>query len=180
MIFGIAIAVVFLLGVLTLTSYVERVYAEQGKFLSREFQENLESFEANVEPKLGVSAERASLSMSVLTQLSTAGIALLLGYELFAAQPGQLLGLRITEVILALVLVVVMFNRLMPHIFFSRTRGDWLIRYVPVLRTLIYLALPVTLIVSFFISVATLTEESLPEEPEHPSEAVDALIEAGQ
>lgn len=179
MIVGIAIAVVLLLGVLTLTSYVERVYAEQGKFLSREFQENLESFEADVEPRLAVSAERASLSMSVLTQLSTAGIALLLGYELFA-QLGHLSGLRVTEVILALVLVVVVFNRLMPVVFFSRTRGDWLVKFVPVLRTLIYLAFPVTLIVSFFISVAALAEESTPEEPEHPSEAVDALIEAGQ
>ena len=61
MILGIAISVVVLLGVLSLASYVERVYAEQGKFLSREFQENVESFEAEVEPRLGVSPERASL-----------------------------------------------------------------------------------------------------------------------
>src|SRR5579872_325691 len=180
MILGIAISVVVLLGVLSLASYVERVYAEQGKFLSREFQENVESFEAEVEPRLGVSPERASLSMSVLTQLSTAGIALLFGYILFSAKTGQIFALRITEVIIALVLVVVIFNRLMPNVFFSRTRGDWLIKFVPVLRTLIYLAMPVTLIVSFCVSVAALADEPEEEEPEHPSEAVDALIEAGQ
>ena len=53
--FAIAIALLVLFGLLTLSSYVERVYAEVGKFLSREFQENIDYFEQQVEPKLKVS-----------------------------------------------------------------------------------------------------------------------------
>ena len=54
-------------------SYVDRVYQETGKFLSREFQDNIDAFEKKVEPKLGVAAPgRASLSMAILTQLLTA------------------------------------------------------------------------------------------------------------
>jgi putative hemolysin len=45
---------------------------------------------------------------------------------------------------------------------------------------LIYLALPVTLLLGFCQSVAALTKEHSEPEPERPSEAVDALIEAGQ
>ena len=45
---------------------------------------------------------------------------------------------------------------------------------------LIYLSIPATLILSFGLSVASLTKEHGEKQPEHPSEAVDALIEAGQ
>ena len=46
------IALLLLLGLLTLVSYVDRVYQEIGKFLSREFQDNIEAFEQKVEPRL--------------------------------------------------------------------------------------------------------------------------------
>ena len=50
----------------------------------------------------------------------------------------------------------------------------------PVLVSLIYLCMPLTLVLGFLQSVVSLTREHADEEPEHPSEAVDALIEAGQ
>jgi CBS domain containing-hemolysin-like protein len=65
-------------------------------------------------------------------------------------------------------------------LFFVRTRGEWLVHWAPVLRGLIYLAMPATLILGFGLSVASLTREHVEKQPEHPSEAVDALIEAGQ
>ena len=58
--FAIAITLVSLFALLTLSSYVERVYAEIGKFLSREFQDNIDAFEQQVEPKLRVSRTRAA------------------------------------------------------------------------------------------------------------------------
>ena len=51
---------------------------------------------------------------------------------------------------------------------------------VPLLRALIYLAMPATLILGFALSVASLTREHAEKEPETSAEAVDALIEAGQ
>ena len=70
-------------GLLALASYIDRVYQEMGKFLSREFQDNIDAFEQNVEPKLGVSRTRAALSMAVLTQLTTAAIAMMVGFTVF-------------------------------------------------------------------------------------------------
>jgi CBS domain containing-hemolysin-like protein len=55
-----------------------------------------------------------------------------------------------------------------------------LVAFVPLLKALIYLMLPVTIVLGFGLSVAALAEPHEPEEPEHPSEAVDALIEAGR
>jgi CBS domain containing-hemolysin-like protein len=49
-----------------------------------------------------------------------------------------------------------------------------------VLRTLIYVAMPATMVLGFALSVASLSKEHAEQQPEHPSEAVDAFIEAGQ
>jgi putative hemolysin len=174
---GIVLLIV-LLGILTVVSYVDRLYAEMGKFLSREFQENIEAYEQQVEPRLKVSRERVSLSMAVLVPITMAGIALLIGFMVFMDRTW--IKTEIAQAALSIVLIVIVFNRLLPFVFFTRTRGEWLRHFVWPLRILIYITLPVTLVLGFCLSVAALAEERPPEQPEHPSEAVDALIEAGQ
>jgi len=171
---GIAV----LCALLAFVSYVERLYTESGKFLSREFQENIEAFENLVEPHLSAASKRAMLATMVLVQLTTAAIAMLLAYRIFSR--GTWLWLEVVQAIIAIIVIIVIFNRLLPYMMFTRTRGEWLVRFVPVLKLLIYLMLPVTLILGFSLSVAALAEPHEPEEPEHPSEAVDALIEAGR
>jgi CBS domain containing-hemolysin-like protein len=173
-----AVALLLLLGLLTLVSYVDRVYQEIGKFLSREFQDNIDVFEQKVEPNLRVSRTRASLSMAVLTQLTMAAIALLVGYVVFSDQRWSIY--EILQATISLILIVILCNRFLPFVFFSRTRGTWLIRWTPLLRVLIYVLLPVTIVLGFLQSVASLTRQNTGEQPESPAEAVDALIEAGQ
>jgi CBS domain containing-hemolysin-like protein len=177
-IFSIYILILFLCSLLALVSYVERLYTESGKFLTREFQENIEAFERLVEPKLSSVSGRAALAMAVLAQLSTAAIAMLVGYLIF--RTGQWRASELVDGIIGVAIIVVVCNRLFPYAMFTRTRGEWLVRFVPVLKLLIYLMLPITLVLGFGLSVVALAEPHEPEEPEHPSEAVDALIEAGQ
>jgi putative hemolysin len=172
------LGLIVLLAILTLVSYVDRLYAEMGKFLSREFQENIEAYERSIEPRLKVSRDRVSLSMTVLVPISMAGIALLIGFMVFTDHAW--VKTEIGQAALSIVLIVIVFNRLLPFVFFTRTRGEWLRHFVWPLRILIYITLPVTLVLGFCLSVAALAEERPPEQPEHPSEAVDALIEAGQ
>ena len=175
---GVGIALVLLLALLTLVSYVDRVYQEIGRFLSRDFQDNIEAFEQVVEPRLGMSRERASLSMAILTQLVTAAIAMVVGFTVFRDRAWSIY--EILQATFSLILIIIVFNRLLPFVFFSRTHGRWLARWTPLLRLLIYLVLPITLVLGFCQSVAALTREHADPQPETPSEAVDALIEAGQ
>lgn len=175
--FGFIAGIVVLLAVLTLVSYLERLYTERGKFLSREFQENIEAFERTVEPRLGVSKDRAALSFAVLEQMATAAIAVLLAYTVFST-PHWTAG-ELAQIAMMLALTIIVFNRLLPFILFSRTRGGWLANFALPLRLLIYLAFPVTLVIGFCMSVAALAREHSEPEPE-ASEAVDAFIEAGQ
>jgi putative hemolysin len=174
----IAVVLLILMGLLTLVSYVDRVYTEIGKFLSREFQANIDAFEHDVEPNLHVSRPRAALSMAVLTQLTTAAIAMLVGFTIFRDRTWTIY--EILQATLTLILTVIVCNRFLPFVFFSRSTGRWLVRWTPFLRLLIYLVLPVTLVLGFLQSVAALTKEHVDEQPESQAEAVDALIEAGQ
>lgn len=178
MTFALAFALFLLIALLTLVSYVDRVYQEAGKFLSRDFQDNVDTFEHDVEPKLGVSRARASLSMAVLSQCTTAAIAVLVGFFLFGDSYWNIYS--ILQATVGLLLIVVMCNRFLPYVFFSRTKGEWLIRWTPLLKILIYVVLPLTIVLGFLQSVASLTDENTTRQPETPSEAVDALIEAGQ
>lgn len=172
------VVVTLALAVLGLTSYVQGLYTEMGKFLSREFQQNIDAFERDVEPRLGVSRQRASLSMSILSLITTSAIAMLLAWDV--ARDGVWTTGEIAQAAIVMLLVIIVFHRLIPYVLFSRTKGDWLAHFLWPLRILIYIALPVTLVLGFTLSVAALTRDTPPEEPERPSEAVDALIEAGR
>jgi CBS domain containing-hemolysin-like protein len=175
---GVGLALLLLSAVLTLVSYVDRVYAEIGKFLSREFQDNIDSFEQKVEPKLRVSRPRASLSMAILVQLTMAAIAMVVGFSVFSDNAWSIQ--EILQATLSLILIVIVFNRFLPFVFFTRSKGEWLARWVPLLRVMIFAVLPVTLVLGFLQSVTSLTRQQVEEQPESPTEAVDALIEAGQ
>jgi len=172
------ILLVFLLALLTLASYVEKIYHEKGKFLSRDFQENIEAFELKVEPRLKGAASRAQLSVAVLTQLTTAAIAMVLVF--LVIRDDRWSAMEVARTVLGMVLVIIVFNRLLPFVFFTRTRGEWLVPFSPVLRLIIYLLLPITVVLGFCQQIAALAESHEPVQAETQSEAVDALIEAGQ
>jgi len=176
--YAIAASLLVLFCLLTLVSYVDRVYTEIGRFLSREFQDNIANFEQKIEPRLGVGRARAALSMAVLAQIITAAIAMMVGFAVFRDRAWSVY--EILQATLSLVLIIILFNRFLPYLFFSRTDGAWLSRWVPLLKVLIYITLPVTLVLGFLRSVTALTKEHSDEEPETQAEAVDALIEAGQ
>src|SRR5580700_5557296 len=131
----LSILLLVLLGLLALVSYVDRLYAEMGRFLSREFQENIEAYEQRVEPRLHVSRERAGLSMAMLTQICVASIGVLIGYVLFMEKRWVVLDL--VQAAVSLIFIIVIFNRLLPYLFFVRTRGEWLTKLTFVLRILI-------------------------------------------
>ncbi len=180
--FAAAVAIAFLLVVLTLASYVDRIYSEMGKFLAREFQQNLDAWEELVEPRIGLSRDHLAISAAVLSQLSLACLTLLFGMLLFVRNSAadRVTIPEIAQAIFGVVLVIVLFNRLLPYVLFVRTRGLWVARVRWFLRLLFYMVLPVTFFMGFLSSIAALVETPKREEEDDASEAVEALIEAGE
>ena len=169
-----------LLILLALASYADRVYGEMGKFLARQYQDNIDAWEERIEPRMGLARESLAQSASVLRQLSLAGIALLAGLRLAPrlALPGAWTELLTT--LFELILLILLFDRLLPQLLFTRTRGLWVLRIRFLLQALFYLILPITLLLSLMLSIASLAEPENSQEEDHPSEAVDALLEAGE
>jgi putative hemolysin len=165
----------------TLASYVSRVYAEFGKILSREVQDNLDAWEKLVEPHLGLSRDHAALCAAVLQQLTLGLIAIQFGEILFDRTPhlGPPTPAEIAQVILGVVLVVIFANQLMPSLLFNRTRGLWAKQLLWPICVLLWLVTPVTVFIRFFSSVAALAEAPAGAE-EEPAVDVEALIEAGE
>jgi CBS domain containing-hemolysin-like protein len=178
----LAISVVVLLALVeTLASYMSRVYAEFGKILSREVQENLDSWEEKIEPHLGLTREHAALAAQVAQQLSLGVIALMFGAVLFDRAPhvGRPTTLEIAQAVLGLILVVVFSNQVIPWLLFERTEGRWAVRLMWPIRTLLWLMTPITVVIRFFFSIAALAEEPATAEEEAAVD-VEALLEAGE
>ena len=177
--FSIAL-IAFLVVVEVLASYITRVYADVGKILSREVQENLDAWQEFVEPQLGLSREHASLCAVLVRQLALGLLALEFGALLFDREPhlGPPIAAEYVQAVLAVLLVVAFANRIFPSILFNRTRGLWVRKIVWPIRILLWLMTPVSVMVRFFDSVAALAET--PVDPEEPAPDVEALIEAGE
>jgi CBS domain containing-hemolysin-like protein len=175
------ILLILLVLIETLASYISRVYSEFGKILSREEQDNLDAWEEIVEPQLGLTREHSAICATVLQQLVLGLIALGLGAFLFDRAPllARPTNAEIAQAVLALVLVVVFCNQLLPSMLFNRTRGRWVTRIVWPIRFLLWLMTPITVFVRFFFSVASLAEEPVTAEQETEAD-VDALLEAGE
>lgn len=171
--------VVLLLAVLTVASYADRVYSEMGKFLAREYQDNLDAWVEGMEPRFGLSRDNIALSASILRQTSLAAIALVLGVARLTG-PGSTGWLTYAEVLIELSLIIIVFDRMIPQVVFARTTGEWVRRIRLPLQGLFYLILPITLLLGLLLSIASLAEHSHDETEDHPDEGVDALLEAGE
>ena len=178
----LAIAMVVLLALVeTLASYINRVYAEFGKILSREVQDNLDAWEEKIEPHLGLTREHAAISASVLQQLALAVIALEFGTVLFDRAPhlARPTYAEIAQAVLGVVLVVVFCNQVFPWLLFERTKGRWAGRLLWPIRLLLWLMTPISVLIRFFFSVVALAEAPATAQEEAAVD-VEALLEAGE
>src|SRR5579863_4128641 len=165
----------------TLASYISHVYAEFGKILSREVQENLDAWEEKIEPHLGLTREHAAISAAILQQLALGVIALEFGAVLFDRGPhmGRPTYLEVGQAVLGVVLVVVFCNQVIPWLLFERTKGRWALRLLWPILLLLWFTTPITVVIRFFFSVVALAEEPTKTQEEAAGD-VEALLEAGE
>ena len=179
---ALAIVMVVVLALFeTLASYISRVYAEFGKILSREVQENLDAWEEHIEPHLGLTRSHAAISAAVLQQVALGIIAWEFGAVLFDRGPhmGRPTYPEIAQAVLGVVLVVVFCNQVLPWLLFERTEGRWAARLLWPIRLLLWCMTPITVLISFFFSVVSLAEEPAKTQEEAAGD-VEALLEAGE
>ena len=167
-----------LLCLMVLAGFAEQVYRELERFLSRESGEAVETWETAVEPTLKLSRESAAISAAVVARASLGCLALALASRVPWHEPRA--WLPAVQVVLELGLAGLVFGRLLPQLMLARLTGVWVRRLRIVFQVLLYLPLPVTLLISLVVSIVNLAEPELPEEERPQSEAVNALLEAGE
>ncbi|WP_419807105.1 hemolysin family protein [Terriglobus sp.] len=169
------LATLLLFAALVLSAYADRVYSEMGKFLARAYQDNLDAWVDQIEPRFGLSRDSLALSATILRFTTVAALALLLGRH--SHEPGAL---RYLLQLVELALVVVVFDRLVPQMLFLRTRGNWVRRVRLIYQALFYLVSPLTMLVGLLLGIAQLAENEDADEVPTAGEGVDALLEAGE
>ncbi len=170
--------VLVLLCLMALAGFAERVYDELERFLSRDSGEAVGAWESWVEPGLKLSRESATISASVLSRAALAGLTLLLATRVPWHQPR--VWVAAGQAILELGLAELLFGELLPKLMVARISGIWVKRLRVLFQLMLYLVLPITLLIALVLSIANLAEPELPQEQRPQSEAVDALLEAGE
>jgi putative hemolysin len=118
----------------------------------------------------------------VLQQLTLGTIALAVGAVLFDRAPhaGRPNFAEITQAVLVVLLVLVFCNQILPNLLFIHTKGRWAARLVWPIRLLLWLMTPITAVIRFFFSIASLAEAPAAQDEEAAAPDVESLLEAGE
>src|SRR5206468_1521095 len=102
-----------------------------------------------------------------------AGLTLIFGMLLFdrSSLSDRPTAAEIGQVVLGVILVIILFNRVLPFVIFTRTRGTWIVRWRWFLKLMIYPVLPITFFLGFLLSIAALAEAPAGKDEEATSEA---------
>jgi CBS domain containing-hemolysin-like protein len=170
---------VFALGAgLAVFSYLDRVYRELGRVTTGRVHSNLDSFEAEIEPRLGMDRWRGALTFSLLAHLWLVVVAVGTTRGVIFFVPGaweapvELLVFLPVEVLLAM--------HFIPYLLLTRTNSRWLGPLVPVIRAFVWIVWPLRAVLELAISVAHISEEEEPGAAQAQQEGIEALVEAAQ
>ena len=172
-------AAIALAGILCLMRYVVHVQGEFGRILARDAQEHLDAWEEAVEPRLRMSRERVAQAANVWVALAAALEAMVFA-RLVAAHAGAWSADAAAQWMVALLLTVAICGEVIPYLLVQRLPGGWLAPLAWLLRILLLLMLPVTVVIQFLLSIASLTEPVTESVREDEAGDVEALLEAGE
>jgi putative hemolysin len=170
----VALILTLLLG---FVSYVQLLYLESLRIIRREAA-SLEFFRETLAAKIGLENENGSLVFSLLKHVSLPLIGLF--YLCTLVRPGVPQWEILVEAIAFSALAMLLSTYLAPVFLYRRTKGEWMLPVVPLIRFLAVLARPLAIVVRAFQSlldpvVDVNKDADSPDAVEH----IEALITAG-
>ena len=170
-----AIAVIGLL--LILVTLVQTFYLESLRLRTRDLPA-LQFFKEELDDRLGFKGEQGALTFSLIKHslLGVMGV-----FFLAVAVAGEALNTAsLLEAVGLSWLAMLVTGYIAPQMLYRRTRGRWLLPFVPLIRLLAFIVRPLTALLEFLQSLARLAEpEARDAEPATPAENIEALITAG-
>jgi putative hemolysin len=172
----LALAAVLTL-LLGFVSYVQLLYLESLRLLRREVP-SLVYFRETLVDKIGLEAERGSLAFSVIKHVSLPLTGLF--YLCALVRPGVAHWQSVVEAICLSFLAMLLTTYLVPIFLYRRTKGAWMLHFVPAVRFMALCARPLTALLQAFQSLLDLDKSGPGQTASADSvEHVEALITAG-
>ena len=180
-----ATTIVVLTFLLAVFSYVHRLYEEKGRGRTRRIRSNLEHFHDNIAPRLKMDSRRAVQTFGLLSQLTLVLAALTIGFGAVLFTEDffrEHLFRGVFNLVFFVTLEIVLVYQFASYFLLSRSRGDWLVPIIPLLRLFGYLVLPLQAAYGFGVSLLHLVEEEEvgPPREEEQVQAIEDLVEEGQ
>jgi CBS domain containing-hemolysin-like protein len=174
-----ALAVVTLASIplLALVTFVQLLYLESLRLRPRDLP-SLEFFKDTLEDKLGLKTEDGAGAFSLIkhTLLALMGVFYLAWFVDGDGGGWE----HIWQAALAAWFTMAVASYVVPQLLYRRTRGQWLLPLVPLLRAFAFVARPCVAALSFFQSLIELANPShQPEEEPTSADNIEALISAG-
>lgn len=177
MMIAVTIVTLVALPLLAIVTFVQVLYLESLRLRTRDLP-SIKFFKETLEDKLGMTTEQGAGVFSLIKH----SLLLLLAIAYFGwfadGQPWH--WSVFWQAALAAWLTMVMLTYALPQLLYRRTKAQWLLPLVPLLRGVGWIARPCQALLSFFQSLIDLggdTETN--EEQPTPAENIEALISAG-
>jgi putative hemolysin len=172
----ITLAVCFA-GCLVLVTLIQTLYMDSLRLRSRDLPA-MTFFKETLEQRIGLKSERGVLAFSLVKHTTIVMLGTV--FVGIAARRGTPVWQAVVEGCLASWFVMLAVAYVAPQVLYRKTEGRWLLRLVPLLRVIVLVVRPLTLILEFFRSVVDLGDsEQEAEEAGNHTEHIDALINAG-
>src|SRR5579872_5394994 len=177
MMIAVTIVTLVALPLLAIVTFVQVLYLESLRLRTRDLP-SIKFFKETLEDKLGMTTEQGAGVFSLIKH----SLLLLLAIAYFGwfadGQPWH--WSVFWQAALAAWLTMVMLTYALPQLLYRRTKAQWLLPLVPLLRGVGWIARPCQALLAFFQSLVDLgsATETLEEQPT-PAENIEALISAG-
>jgi len=171
------LAVVALNAGLAVFSYLDRIYRELGRVTTGRIHANLDIFEAEIEPRLGMDRRRGSITFSLLANfwLVLVAVATARGVDVFVPTDWEAL----VQLLFLLTVQVVLSVQVMPDVLLARSTGRWLGPFLLSIRLFIWLIWPLRSLTELFASLIRFAEEE-PGAQQAQQEGLEQLVEAAE
>jgi len=174
---AIILATLLALPLLAIVNFVQVLYLESMRLRTRDLPA-LKFFKETLEDKLGMKTEQGASSFSLVKHTLLVFIALC--YFAWFADGEPWNWTVFWQAGLAGWLTTLVLAYAVPQLLYRRTKAEWLLPFVPLLRGMAWIARPFEALLSFFESLIELGDDaSAAEEEPTPAENIEALISAG-
>lgn len=168
-IFGLAVGLVVF-------SYLNHIYRELGRVTTGRIHENLDVFEAEIEPRIRMTRRRAALTFALLAHVWLVVVAVLAARGVTFFVPGTWEAFLQHVILLSALVGVAM--HLFPFVLLMRTKGRWLVPLLPIVRVFTWIVWPMRAAIELIASLAELAEEHSGKRDDQ--EGIEALVEAAE